>query len=222
MSQNILRWGLVSFACVFVMGCHNDKQVQGNGKVVAEQRELQAFDKLQVDGDIIVSLSSNQPKSTMEIRVDQNLLPYISSQIDNSVLSVTVKPKYHLKPSSPIQVVLSAQNLREINLSGGVTFVASNLKGDALDLSVKGAGTTVLKGRETSVNFNVEGSAHVNAEELRADNVQVRMLGLAQLTVNTSKRLGVFMQGKGQLTFFGDPPVVDQEVHEGGQVVRAG
>lgn len=222
MSQNSLRWGLVSVACVFVMGCHNDKQVQGNGKVVAEQRELQDFTKLQVDGDIIVSLSSNQPKSTMEIRVDQNLLPYISSQINNSVLSVTVKPSYHLKPSSPIQVVLSAQNLREINLSGGVTFVASNLKGDALDLFVKGAGTTVLKGQETSVNFNVEGSAHVNAEELRADNVQVRMLGLAQLTVNTSKRLAVFMQGKGQLTFFGDPPVIDQEVHEGGQVVHAG
>ncbi len=218
--KQLMRAIVVGSACALLVACHGDRQMKGNGKVVSDVRPVGSIQTLKVNGDIIVTLSSNQSTPSLEIRVDQNLLPYITSQYANNTLSIAVKPRYHLTPSSPIQVVINTPDLRMVNLAGGVTFVASNLKGDDFDLSVKGAGTTVLKGQEKSVNFTVDGTAHVNAAELMADNVQVKMFGLPQLTVNTSKKLGVYIKGKGQLTFFGEPATVDQEIYDGGKLVR--
>lgn len=220
--KQLMRSMLVGSACLLLVACHGDRNVKGNGTVVSDNRPIGSFETLTVNGDIIVTLSSNQPKPSLEIRVDQNLLPYITTQYTNNTLDISVKSNYHLQPSSPIQVVINTPDLRMVNLSGGVTFVASNLRGDDFGLSVKGAGTTVLKGQEKTVNFTVDGPAHVNAAELLADNVQVKMLGLPQLTVNTSKKLGVYIKGRGQLTFIGEPTVVDQQILEGGKLVRAG
>src|SRR3990167_4356741 len=199
-----MRSFLIGSVCVLLVAC-GDRHIEGNGKVVSESRPAKAFSTLNIDGDFIVTLNSDQPAPLFDVKADQNLLPYIVNETIEGVLSIAVKPRYHLMPSTPIQIALNTQALKNVNLRGDATFIAGNLKGDNFHLVVEGAGTSVLKGAEKSVSLKVNGAAHINASELLADTMQVKMVGMPQLTVYAAKKLGVYMKGQGQLTFFGEP-----------------
>lgn len=218
----------VSFVAILgvsllLVACSGSKKVEGNGKITTESRSVADFDELDVNGDFVITLNTNESPSAIQVKTDENLLPYIlteNAKTADHVLLIATKPDISIKPTGPVELIVDTNLIKAVRLNGKTLFNASTLRGESLNLSINGSGTSVLKGKLKSLKIDIHGSASVSATNLTAENVDVRILGAAEVGVNTSKKLNVYIKGAGQVTFIGEPPIVNQEVYDGGKVVK--
>ncbi len=209
---------IVAAACVVLAAC-SGSEIKGNGKVTVQNRNVSEVNKLRVNGDYVITVHANQPTSSVEVKTDSNLQPYLITTVKDKALEVRVKKGYRLIPTTPIQVVVNTKGLSSAMLAGKSTFVANGLSGDLFRLAVTGMSTTILNGEVDTAMIETNGAAHVNAGALQSDDAKVKILGLGKVTVMAKRKLDVYIKGHGQVTYFGQPPIIDREVYDGGKLV---
>lgn len=203
-----------------MIACTDAKNIRGSGKVVAKNIAVSAFDELNVNGDFIVNVAAGQSTPEVVLKTDDNLLPYVLTQSHENIFTLSEKPGYHLHPTTPIQVTVDIKTLKTVRLNGSTTLIVGGMTGDGFALAINGAGTSVLKGALNHLSIDVNGAAHVNAQGLKAGSVDVKIRGVAQTSVTVSKKLDVLIEGAGRVTYFGEPPVINQEIRGGGKVLQ--
>lgn len=217
--KRLLAFSSVVVACILLAACGGNK-IKGDGKIVDQPRSVSGFDKLDIKGSFVVSLNSDQASPALEVKGDQNLQPYIMSQVNDNTLVVSVKRGSRLVPSQPIQLVINAKKIKEADLSGSNTFVADKLSGDQFDLEVAGESNVELQGKVSSTVLDLEGSAVVNAKGLQSTEVDVKVEGAGKVVVQVGQKLNVSIKGAGVVTYFGQPPVIQQEIYGGGKLIK--
>lgn len=208
---------IVAAACVVLAAC-SGSEIKGNGKVTVQNRNVSEVNKLRVNGDFVITVHANQPTSSVAVKTDSNLQPYLITMVKDKALEVRVKKGYRLIPTTPIQVVVNTKGLSSAMLAGKSTFVANGLSGDLFRLAVTGMSTTILNGEVDTAMIETNGAAHVNAGALQSDDAKVKILGLGKVTVMAKRKLDVYIKGHGQVTYFGQPPIIDREVYDGGKL----
>ena len=218
--KRVLHLSLIGVVCTSVLfGC-SSRSVKGDGQVTSQQREVKGFEQIKLTGSFVVHLNSNQSDTGVVVNTDKNIQPYVLTSASDKVLSVSTKKGYALQPTAGIQLNINTKKVNKIVINGNTTIDASGLLGDDFELDVNGRGTAVLKGTVKAFKVDVNGASHLNAGGLKADNVQLKINGAGQATVNVSKKLGVYIRGSGQVTYFGQPPIIDQEIYGGGKLVK--
>ncbi len=217
-----MRRFLIGFAVfitsVFLLAC--DRHIiEGNGNLVTQAREVMDFSELNVSGDFTVNIEYSS-KPELEVKADKNIQPYIVTTVEQGRLMIGVKPPYQLKPSQPIQLTIKLPQLDVVELNGKIAFSAKKLKGDHLRFQSHGEDLASLSGKVDQVAYLLDGRSELNAANLMADNVNIKITGRAKASVQVDKKLEVFIKGEGRVTYFGQPPIINQEIYDGGQLVK--
>lgn len=92
-----LLWGLC-FLLFAVSGWAKDKKVTGTGYVLMSQRPSEVrFEKISVQQGITLYVTLDKT-ATISVESDDNILPYIKTEIKNNQLNVYIEPGISIRP----------------------------------------------------------------------------------------------------------------------------
>lgn len=222
------------FACAGL----GDTQV-GSGDVKSEVRDLAEFSRVSVAGSMDVFLTPGSHQS-VKVEADDNLLPYIRTEVDDETLHIGTRPSFNIRPRSPIKIYITLPHLTGIAVSGsGDVASKGEFETDKMDLRVSGSGQItlpveaktidthlsgsgkiILSGNATDLACNISGSGSLDARQLNARNVRSNISGSGTSLVNADRFLHASVSGSGHVWYYGDPADLETSVSGSGSVKK--
>jgi len=191
--------------------------VEGNGIAKTENRNVSAFSNVEVDGAFDVYVECRK-KQKLEVSGDSNILPHIITRIKGNTLQITTSKT--ICPKKLLEVRISADNIEKVTASGAVDLSISGVDNNKLDLEIGGAGDIKASGKTKNFRVDVSGSGDLKAKDLKAENVEVSINGAGNAIVNASKKLNAEINGAGDITYYGNPKEVIQEISGAGDIIK--
>lgn len=213
--------------------------ISGNGNVISKSMQTTPYQVIEVGGIFHVTLVDGIP-GEIEITGDENLLEYVSVEVQDERLVIRTKDNLNLKPSqgNKIELFVPVQNVSGLSVSGsGKMFKANDLIANNLDLSisgsgkmelaiqtnhltlsVSGSGSMELNGSAEEISASVSGSGNVNAQDVLANLVTARISGSGNMKIYCSERLDATISGSGKILYTGNPFEVHSNISGSGKL----
>ena len=211
------------------------EQVQGNGVIKRQQRELKAFNGVASDLAAKVEIRIGSLEG-ITIETDDNLLPLIETVVEDGTLKIrTAKRNMNLQTRT-LKIVVQAKSLERISLGGSGSIDSDALRGRKVQLDLGGSGTINLKGIEAdslsvnlggsgdlkaaggaakNVSISIGGSGNIKMGSVRSDAVNISIAGSGEATVWAQKSLNLTVAGSGTANYYGDPHVTTSVLGSG-------
>ena len=223
-------------------GCVGIKTVAGSGKAVTETREVSDFRSVELAtlGTLYIEVGERE---ALRVEADDNLLPYLETEVRGDTLKITSRDMVGLLPKEPIYYYLTVRALDEIvlsglgsievpdpvetpalavRISGGGSIELEDLRAESLDVDLTGLGDLYVdEGVVEAQDVLISGGGNYRARGLDSEEATVRLTGLGSATVRVSETLDVTISGGGSVRYVGSPAVT-QNVSGLGRVERIG
>lgn len=207
--------------------------VSGNGNVRAENRDIANIQTIKSSGSIDVEIKRGDTYSLV-VENDENLLPYVVTEVDNGVLNIHYKNGYSIR-NDHAKVIVTTPTLHKIVSSGSANISSSDVikSDDEIEISTSGSGDfdlqldapsinatgsgsgdISLSGRTKDFQCKVSGSGDIKCANLKSENAQIRVSGSGNVRVFASVSLKVNVSGSGDVYYSGNPP--SPEIHIAG------
>jgi len=231
---------LLAFVLALSSFILQQERVSGNGQVKQENRQAARFENIATSGTFKVYIQQGNTHS-IQVEAESNLLPYIETNIHGDDLEVRVKKGYNIRPTKPVNIYVTMEEVHNLAASGsGGFFSRGKLKTDALKLSVSGsadadldidagkvkvgvsgASNVKLTGTSNEADYGVSGKADIAAFDLLTDDVKIGISGSGNARVYARKTLKVGVSGMGNIKYKGNPDI-SQAVSGRGSIAREG
>jgi hypothetical protein len=214
-------------AVVITTGCMvviSGDSVKGSGNIIAEKREVEEFTKVHLKGSGNVILSQG-PTQLLQIKTDDNIMALIETDVSGKKLTIS-HGKHHLRPTK-FDVYITVQNLEGVAISGSgdmsgedrfvtKTFYAEisgsgemnfEVETKKLASKISGSGSIHLSGKADDYTVSISGSGAVNAMDVRAEDVAVKISGSGDCRITASETLNAKISGSGDVYYKGRPQI---------------
>ncbi len=179
--------------------------VHGSGNVVSEKRDLSGFKSVDVGGVFQVEIFA-QKEFSVEVESDDNILPLISTSVDDGTLRIETERR--VSPTGPIRIRISAPDIDNLEVSGAANVTASDLKNSNLKVEKSGASKVTVSGESSELRFEMSGASKIDAENLKAQNAIVEASGASKASVNVTGELNSDLSGASKVSYTGTPASV--------------
>jgi hypothetical protein len=215
--------------------------VRGSGQVVREEREIGNVSQVELQsfGRVHIELGE---RSSLHIEAEDNLLPYIQTEVREGRLAIKHKRGARLVNTEPMHYYVTVRELDAITVTGAGSVEVSSvqtgrlavkltgagnvqiasLQAETLDLTISGAGGLSIEGGEVrEQDIVISGAGDYRARAMDSRECAVQLSGMGSAIVRVSERLEVTISGAGSVQYVGDPEV-EQRVTGVGRVQRIG
>jgi hypothetical protein len=187
---------------ISVAGCsihwNGTPAVQGSGKNASQSRNTGEFTGLALASaaDVEVTISD---KTSVVIEGDDNLLPYITTEVENGVLTISNQVSYRTQLG--IRVYVTTPNLASADVSGSGRISSEKIEAKQFEASIAGSGEINIEGLIAgNVVASVPGSGQLHIKNLKAGSFSGSVDGSGSITaVGTAQTLEVSTAGSGSL-----------------------
>jgi hypothetical protein len=200
---------LATIAVLSAPGCVEMNSIDGSGNVITETRPVTGFSAISLAGSGNVIIKQDGTES-LTITADDNILPYLTSQIGSGQLSLSVKKDVNIKPTADIVYRITVKSIKQIDLAGAGTIDARPIKGEQLKVSISGSGQATVAGNVGQEEIVISGSGDYDGDSLLAKTASVRISGSGNVVLAVSDKLDVKVNGSGSVKYSGDPVVTSK------------
>jgi len=194
--------------------CGSPFGIKGDGVIKTESREVSEFSKVVVSGAFDVKWSPGKP--ALAISADQNLLPHVRTEVSRGALEIDSRES--LQPTRGITVTISSESLADVEVSGAITFTASNLSGPDLKLGSTGASTIHVEGSVKNLAADLTGACSLRAKSLQTQSATLSLTGASNADVTVADALKASITGACSVTYSGNPKSVEKSVTGAGSI----
>ncbi len=218
------------------------KTVKGNHHSKKESRTVGEFSSLLSKGPLDVKITAGH-SDKIEIMADENLLPYIETEVENGKLIIRTKNYVNLKSSSKMVVYVSMEQIKTLQLSGsgniesegslsGAENTNIQLSGSGnirlnsgtfkdLKMAISGSGgIDVNGGTAENLAIAISGSGNITVNNLAAENVDVKISGSGNAKVNANKSLTATISGSGNIYYKGSAKSISSKTAGSGKIIK--
>ncbi len=226
------------FNCGPMDGALFGERIQGSGKVIRENRDVRGFSVVNFSGSGDLSIRQGNEES-LSIEADDNILPYIRSDVEGGKLTLGFRRGVSIRTSSPLRYTLTVKELEALDLSGaGKTHTgpmrtqdfrvhlsgSGEIRMDDLDAAtlradISGSGNMEIPGRVDHQEIRISGSGRYYARDLDSQSADVTVSGSGDCTLQVAKSLSAHISGSGSVGYYGNP-TLSQRVSGSGRVRR--
>lgn len=225
--------GLITGACIitiddtgasmhgfssFQVHGHGPRHV-GSGHVATEMRTVAPFSELVMQGslDAVVEVTPGLPEGHVEVEGEDNLLAYVRTDVRDGVLVIDLEDgSYSMK--KPLVVRASTARLDRVELDGSGDISVRGLNNASFDVRLDGSGDIDAKGLTQDLTVCLEGSGDINLGQLEATEADVDLDGSGDIRVFAKHRLGVSLNGSGDVGHRGQPKTSKVSISGSGDV----
>ncbi|MDF1577164.1 MAG: DUF2807 domain-containing protein [Desulfobulbales bacterium] len=184
--------------------------VRGNNVRKTVERELPAFNILEISGAFKINIRSTQTKQTVKISGDENILPHIATTTSgNKLLIHSTKP---ICTQMGISLDISVGNLYALVSSGSDNVKVHEIYADRFSLVLEGAGDIELTGYTRKFDADISGSGDLETRGLKTEETTLNISGTSNANVHAAQILTVNIVGVADVYYTGDPGQVYKDI----------
>jgi hypothetical protein len=164
---------LSSLACTFNM----PSGIRGSGSVLEQERDLSGVTgvTLAMGGTLNIELGEEQQ---LRIEAEDNLIPYIETNISGSMLEIGLRHGMAIDPTRPIDFYLTVPTLDQVLLAGSGTIQWPEVEAQQASLTLSGSGAIRLgEVQVEGLRVVLSGSGDVSLSGGRVDSQGVSVSG---------------------------------------------
>lgn len=215
--------------------------VRGSGNVAREERQVHSVRAVTLAtlGDLTIELGEAE---ALTIEAEDNLLPYLETEMPNGMLIIRNRPGANLQPTEPIHYYLTVKNLEKLSITSSGNITAPALQANTFTASVSSSGNLHLAGLDANqirVRISSSGNVVIDGGQIGAQEITLNSSGqyeagdvrsetaVADLTSNgdatiwVTDTLDASLSSSGNVNYYGSPAVT-QSVSSSGKVVSLG
>ncbi len=216
----------------------SSKKVKGNGNVITKTRSIDSFDKVSVGGSFDVNLIDGR-EGKITIKGEENLLPYIETEVRNGKLKVQFKENTNIRTTRKLTVIIPFEDIEAVSLggSGNVTVkkrieadsaafsiggsgnIIANVDANTVKASIGGSGNIKLKGKTDNFKCSLAGSGSIKAYDLDANSLKASIAGSGSVQTSVSTKIKASVVGSGSVYYKGNPKHIDTNSIGSGDVI---
>ena len=174
----------LSLLAIIMSSCDNlwDSCIEGNGYRITETRDLNGFEQIQINGEFDVDIDTGSTYS-VKIQSDENLMDVIVTHVSGNRLIIESRNGTCLRPSSPIEMVVTVPFLTSVTLNGSGSIYCFGMDVEELNVTLTGSGQiSMLQVTSTGMDLELEGSGIINASGV-AENVTADLEGSGEIRI---------------------------------------
>lgn len=179
---------------------------RGSGNVVTEKRGISGFKSVEVSGIFQVEIVSGKEYS-VEVQADDNLIHLIETNVDGDSLKIELSEK--ASPKSDMIVRITAPNIERVETTGAAKVTANGISNESFAIESTGASKVSLSGETAKLDIDITGASLVDAEQMKAGDVDVKASGASKINVNVSGELHTEASGASRIVYSGEPRSID-------------
>jgi hypothetical protein len=187
---------------LLVFGCERNSIV-GSGKQVTEPRNVSGLNAVEVKGSGELTVEQTGMES-LTITAEDNLLPYLTSDVSGGRLMLGTKENAGISSSSPVLYKLTVKNLDEITLGGSGAVNGKGLNADSLKIVIGGSGSMTVEGTAARTEVLLAGSGSYRDDGLQSKDVKIKIMGSGRAVLAASEKLDVTIVGSGSVRYVGN------------------
>ena len=195
---------LLSFAAV---SAHADEQT----------RSVTPFTKVAISGAMNLVVDAGKPFS-VSVQGDPKFIGRVTTRVVNGELRISMNEDKNINIKKHDRVVVSMPSLTSFDAEGAGLARLNNVQGDRLDVDYRGAGSLVINGKVRHVRIDAEGVGEVDTKALIAQEADVSFEGIGAVSIYASEKLTADVEGMGNLSYYGNPRIVNKSVSGIGSV----
>lgn len=232
------RFFWLGFLPLFFACGSDDRAEQGNGTVVQEERGLEDFSSITIEGSYTIELEQGAPGLTIE--TDENLLPLIQTEVKRNTLRLSNTK--NIKGSDGVIIRIRYPELEKLEVGGaaqitntgtmqarnleievrGAAMVELELEAKKLELDLSGASSVTFKGTARQLQADLSGAGNLEAYELQVRDATVNLSGIGSAEVYVTDNLQAKVSGVGGIRYKGEPSNIQRQVSGVGSIEPAG
>ena len=197
-------------------------QIEGSGNIVKQKRETAVFTGVKAGGAFEVEIKTG-PITVVIVESDDNILPYIKTEVVEGVLEISNKRKRSFG-NAHVKVFITTPTLNFIKASGAAKIMsvdeiknvdrikmelsgAANIKAmvNAPDIHINASGAShiELTGRTRNFNAKASGSSAVKCSSLQSENSQIAASGASTIHTHASVKIEATASGAATIYHLG-------------------
>ena len=220
---------------VFFSSCSNGDYnlfsmagVSGEGPNNSQELNVDDFTGIHLAISAEVRIRQGSPQS-VSIDAQQNIIDLIETDVNEGIWKI--KTSENIRNHKPIRIEITVPELGYAKISGSGNIIgetpftnsddfATGISGsgditlevqaDEVTASISGSGDIELSGSADELSIGVSGAGDIDAEELVAQDVEVRVSGSGDCRVHAASELDVRVSGSGDVMYKGNPRVTSR------------
>lgn len=220
----------------------NWEKIEGNGQIKKETRSIGDFSKIGSSGawDVMVTYGNT---CSVQVEGDENLIPYIITEIEGNHLSIHSKKNTNLQSKHKIIIYVVLNHLTGISLSGSGNIVgdgkfstdgpmqfsvsgSGNIKmafnsANSVSMSIAGSGNIQLSGKAEKADVSISGSGNADCQNLQVDHATARISGSGNVKIFANQSVKASISGSGNVFYKGAANDIESHSAGSGKVKRA-
>lgn len=199
-------------------------KITGSGTIKTEERLLNTFTGIQVEGSCEVILTQDNSQKVV-IKTDDNIILYLKTEVSGNKLRVFFSDDYSEYVPTSATIYISSSFIEDISLAGSGTIRSTNelksknphyrltgsgniklsVVAESIKTTVSGSGSIDLKGSALTTEHTITGPGNINAMSFTCPDVKVRIAGSGDCSVYAKTSLDVIISGSGNVRYKGTP-----------------
>lgn len=206
-------------------------QIEGNGQVIQQQRNVATFYKLAVRIGMRVRITPGDP-SKAELEGESNILKHIVTEVKNNELTIMLEKDKSFNQSKTVTVTIHVAKLDQVEVSTGCSVESTlpiqsdNLSATVetgsrltapittqkLALTVKDGSQANLQGTVTEADIHLSGAGKLSADKLTIARATIQLDGASRADIHVTETLSASANGVSTINYTGSPTIKSQEV----------
>lgn len=211
--------------------------MKGNGVEATENRELDEFSKIDLGGAYKLVLRQDSSVQSLTINADENLLPYIKTEVRNNrlrvysdedicdevVIAISMKELTDIEASGAVEIEMTNRFVTSefgLDVSGAVE-ARLNIEAQKIRTELSGAGEIEYQGKADEHKVSISGAGELKAADLVVNKYDIDVSGAAECSIHVLRELDVQASGASSIVYRGNPTEINQNVSGAGSVKPA-
>ena len=223
---------LMAFAMITTTGY---TQIEGNGKIVKEERKLSDFKAISVKNAIHLKITQGTEEKVV-VETDENVLPYLNTEVSGGELKIGIKGSVNNTKVMNVYVTVKTLNALETSSAAKATsenkietndLKISSSSGSAvkldivctnLDVKISSGCAVALSGSAQFLRADASSGSALSTAELKAEKGELSASSGAALAANVSKEVRAHASSGARIAVTGNPSSRDSDSSSGGSV----
>lgn len=183
-------------------------------------RSVSPFKGIAVHGPVSLVVEAGKSYS-LRVQGDPRFIERVTSEVVDGELRLDMKDSTRNSLKSSDRVVVTLPSLQTFKGEGAGEMRLTNVRGERLDVNYRGAGRLAIDGEVRELRLTAQGVGEVDTKALVAQDANVSFEGIGSVNIYAKDKLNANVRGMGNLTYYGNPRVVNKSVSGIGSVVAA-
>lgn len=203
MKNSIVGIVLVLIAALVVSCTWDD--ISGSGVLTTENRELNAFIAVSVDGIANVNIVQGNAQN-VKITADDNIIGLVKTEIKDGILEIYLTSGHNYK-NIDVNLDIMAKALNGVANKGSGTLKVANVDSQEFYLDNMGSGNISISGASNKLSIENEGSGRISGFSFLADKCSIDIMGSGDVEISCTDELDVKIDGSAKVFYKGNPHV---------------